>query len=202
MLGKFEIQAIEKAIINKRDLNKKYNNYDVVGQNVIKIGFEIEQANLTFVQYELGKFSYMHKPKFNIGVSDEFMGCAFVLFKKGYDEYVGHLAIDETHNWDDKSWNTFIKNNNLEVCQMFYPYYGRVKELMFQRWEDVISTYNTPCDCIGIIDELGLCYSAIFDNIEKRIVYVQIWSTIDNSFWKTQKDGFVIYDITKEYWSL
>lgn len=203
MLKTVELRAIEKAIINKRDLIKRLNNQDFVGQNVIELGFEIMNAKLTFVQYELGQFSYMRKSKFHIGISDEFTGCAFGLFKKGRDEYIGHLAIDEQHNWDYHSWNNFVKNNNLEICQMYYPYYGQVKKLAEQRLKDLYTVCGYPCDCVGIIDEDGICYSAIFDNILKRIVYVQLWDTLDNNnFWKTQRDGKAIFDITDEYWSL
>ena len=134
--------------------------------------------NTSVVKYRQGEISYYSKKNNSIGISFEFSGCAMAQFSYLDQTYIAHISLHQRGNAYDAGsyWNAFLEkivNNGLGSrytnFKLFKPF--------DQTAETIIRNHGLNYDCCGIIDQQGICYSAIVSKINCSAI--QMWQRSD-----------------------
>lgn len=128
------IKKIESFIsnLNKETDLKCESICELIGDNVSRYGCYSE--HFSFVQYRASKFTYWPIiGDANIGISDEFSGCALVKFTINEQKYIGHLSIESGSTWKEETWADFVKKSGITEFILFYPFRGCVNDFITKK---------------------------------------------------------------------
>lgn len=121
MLDDWQIRTIRDSIISlRRNLKEDTNGipFDSI-HDISKYGGKY--GMVTYVKYIPYKLTYYPYANNTIAVSDNFSGCAFVIFLHNEKWYIAHLANESSRIRWAEQWLPFCRKNGINRFTLFFP---------------------------------------------------------------------------------